>query len=86
MQKVIIQLIRFYQRYLSPLKPKAYRCRYYPSCSQYTVEAIQRFGVGKGVLLGICRLGSCHPWGRGGVDIVPKEWPGWKSIFRLKRG
>ena len=78
----MIWLIRFYQHYLSPLKPPAYRCRFYPSCSQYTLEAIIRFGLKKGVLLGVGRLASCHPWGRGGLDPVPEEWLGWKSIFR----
>lgn len=61
-QKAMILMIRFYQQFLSPLKPQAYRCRYYPSCSQYTIEALNRFGVGKGVVLGISRLLSCHPW------------------------
>ncbi|MBA2133219.1 membrane protein insertion efficiency factor YidD [Capillibacterium thermochitinicola] len=86
MRKTIILLIRFYQRFLSPLKPPAYRCRYYPSCSQYTIEALTRFGVGRGVVLGIVRLLSCHPWSQGAVDQVPETWPGWKGIFRRKRG
>ncbi|HHT04876.1 MAG TPA: membrane protein insertion efficiency factor YidD [Hydrogenispora sp.] len=86
MQKAMILMIRFYQQFLSPLKPQAYRCRYYPSCSQYTIEALNRFGVGKGVVLGISRLLSCHPWRQGAVDPVPEIWPGWKGILRRKRG
>jgi putative membrane protein insertion efficiency factor len=85
-QKAMILMIRFYQQFLSPLKPQAYRCRYYPSCSQYTIEALNRFGVGKGVVLGISRLLSCHPWRQGAVDPVPEIWPGWKGILRRKRG
>ena len=85
-KKLAIKLIRFYQRYLSRMKPPFYRCRFYPSCSQYTLEAITRFGLGKGVFLGIARLFSCHPWGRGGYDPIPEAWNGWKSIFWKRRG
>ncbi|HBL36708.1 MAG TPA: membrane protein insertion efficiency factor YidD [Firmicutes bacterium] len=85
-RKLAVRLIRLYQQYLSPLKPPAYRCRFYPSCSQYTIEAITRFGLTKGIMLGVGRLVSCHPWGQGGVDSVPEAWPGWKRILRRSRG
>ncbi|HHT48105.1 MAG TPA: membrane protein insertion efficiency factor YidD [Firmicutes bacterium] len=86
LKKIAVGLIRFYQKYLSPLKPAAYRCRFYPSCSQYVLEAIERFGLGKGVVLGLYRLAACHPWGQGGIQPIPEEWPGWKSILGRKRG
>lgn len=64
-----ILLIRIYQRVLSPLFPSA--CRYTPTCSHYTVEALQSHGLWKGSLLAIKRIGSCHPWGGSGHDPVP---------------
>ena len=57
-----------YHKFLSPVLPRA--CRFYPSCSVYTSQAIQRRGVFKGTLLGLRRLGRCHPWSRGGYDPV----------------
>lgn len=63
--------VRLYQRYISPLM--APRCRYYPSCSQYFVEAVQVHGVAKGSLLGVARIVRCNPWSRGGVNHVPPK-------------
>jgi len=82
---MIVKLIRFYQSYLSPLKPPFYKCRYYPSCSQYMILAIERFGL-KGIFLGCRRIMSCHPWSPGGYAPVPVQWPGWKRIFCQRRG
>jgi len=62
-------LIRLYQWTVSPLLGP--RCRFYPSCSQYALEAIQRFGVLQGGWLAARRLGRCHPWQPGGFDPVP---------------
>jgi putative membrane protein insertion efficiency factor len=64
-------LIRIYQLTLSPLLGP--RCRFYPSCSQYALEAIQRFGVLKGGWLALARLARCHPWHAGGFDPVPES-------------
>jgi putative membrane protein insertion efficiency factor len=64
-------LIRIYQWTLSPLLGP--RCRFYPSCSQYALEAIQRFGVVKGGWLALARLARCHPWNAGGFDPVPES-------------
>ena len=69
MKYVLILLIRVYRRCISPLFPPC--CRYYPTCSQYTLTAIQRFGAVKGSALGLSRLLRCHPWSPGGVDEVP---------------
>jgi uncharacterized protein len=62
-------LIRIYQWTLSPLLGP--RCRFYPSCSQYALEAIERFGLVKGGWLAVARLARCHPWHAGGFDPVP---------------
>ncbi len=61
--------IRIYQWTLSPLLGDT--CRYAPSCSHYTVEAIEEWGVLKGIWLGLKRIGRCHPWGSHGYDPVP---------------
>jgi len=67
--------LRVYQKLISPMLPAT--CRYYPSCSNYAVQAIERHGVLKGTWLGIKRLARCHPWAAGGVDPVPDEFRWW---------
>lgn len=69
MKKVALIAIRLYQLLLSPIFGG--QCRFYPSCSSYTFEAIATYGVIKGGLLGIKRLLKCHPFHPGGVDLVP---------------
>ena len=71
MKFILISLIRFYQRFISPLTPPA--CRFTPTCSQYTLEAIQKYGALKGTWLGIKRIYRCHPWGGSGYDPVPER-------------
>ncbi|PID52556.1 MAG: membrane protein insertion efficiency factor YidD [Candidatus Moraniibacteriota bacterium] len=79
MKKFVLWLIRFYQRTLSldhGLLSVIYSerlCRFHPSCSEYTYIAIERFGVIKGMWMGIKRISRCHPWNDGGVDFVPEK-------------
>ena len=68
MQRVVIALLRGYKLVISPLLPSA--CRYYPTCSEYMIEAIRKYGVLKGTWLGLKRLGRCHPFHEGGYDPV----------------
>ncbi len=65
----VIGLIRAYQLVLSPMSPPS--CRFYPSCSQYAVIAVERHGLFRGGWLALRRLGRCHPWTAGGIDDVP---------------
>ncbi|NCA69420.1 MAG: membrane protein insertion efficiency factor YidD [Sphingobacteriia bacterium] len=71
MRRILIALIRAYQYVISPLV--GHHCRFYPSCSQYAVEAIERHGPMYGIWLAIRRLSRCHPWHAGGIDPVPTE-------------
>lgn len=71
MKQLAIKCIRFYQRKISPLFPP--RCRFYPTCSQYMLTAIERFGLLRGGLLGTWRLLRCNPLFPGGYDPVPEK-------------
>lgn len=75
MTKLLIGLVRFYQKCISPLFPPS--CRYQPTCSSYMIEALQKHGI-KGFLMGLARIGRCHPFVDGGLDPVPEK-------FSLKR-
>ena len=68
---IIIKFIKFYQYLVSPLI--GHSCRYLPTCSEYSIEALKTFGFFKGLSLSIKRILSCHPWGNGGFDPVKKE-------------
>jgi putative membrane protein insertion efficiency factor len=69
MKYIFIGIIRLYQYIISPLLPNS--CRYYPTCSQYSIQAFQKHGVMKGLWLSVKRISRCHPWHEGGYDPVP---------------
>jgi len=69
MKLLLLVLIRFYRYAISPLLGR--RCRFIPSCSEYTAEAVEKYGALKGAILGLKRLSRCHPWNSGGFDPVP---------------
>ena len=71
MKTLVLEIIRFYQRFISPLFPPS--CRFTPTCSHYTYEAIDRYGVLKGGWMGLKRLSRCHPFNPGGYDPVPTD-------------
>ena len=70
-KQIFILPVRFYQVAISPILGPS--CRYDPTCSHYLIQAIQEWGVFKGLWLGIKRIASCHPWGGHGYDPVPKK-------------
>lgn len=70
MKQLLLFIIKIYRRFSANTPP---RCRFYPTCSAYAYEAIERFGVFKGCYLAVKRLLKCHPFHRGGIDLVPKK-------------
>lgn len=72
MKKIFIALIRFYQCHISP-KMGAGKCKYYPTCSQYMLEAIEIHGAFKGLMMGLWRILRCNPFSKGGYDPVPEK-------------
>ena len=74
---LLVAPIRLYQRAISPALPS--RCKYHPSCSQYAVEAVRRYGVLRGIVLAGWRLLRCNPWSNGGVDFVEDQ-----TLFRTR--
>ena len=67
MKKIILKIILFYQKYLSPLKGGSC-CIYTPSCSEYTRQAVEKYGAVKGICLGVWRILRCNPFSKGGYD------------------
>jgi hypothetical protein len=68
-KRVVLGILGFYQRAISPTLPPS--CRFEPTCSEYMMEAVQKYGVPGGVLMGLRRLSRCHPFHEGGYDPVP---------------
>lgn len=73
MKFLVMGIFRFYQKFISPMTPPS--CRFYPTCSHYGVEAVEKHGAIKGTYLAISRILRCHPFHKGGYDPVPEEWP-----------
>ena len=69
MKKILIWLIDWYKKNISVwLESKNIHCKYYPTCSEYMKQAIEKYGAGKGITLGLCRLLKCNPFSKGGYD------------------
>jgi putative membrane protein insertion efficiency factor len=77
LRAIAIAPIRLYQRAISPAIPK--RCKYYPSCSEYAVQAVRSYGILRGLVLAAWRLLRCNPWSLGGVDFVEDQ-----KLFRAR--
>lgn len=71
MKKIVIKLLGIYKKYLSPILPPG--CRFTPTCSEYMMVAVDRFGIIKGIYFGIKRLMRCNPFFKGGYDPVPEK-------------
>ena len=65
-KRIVIKILKFYQMVISPLYPKS--CRYYPTCSNYAILAVEKYGVVKGLIKAIWRVLRCNPFSKGGVD------------------
>ena len=68
---ILIKIIKSYRYFIRPLL--GHSCRYLPTCSAYSIDALKEFGLVKGIFLSIKRVLSCHPWGKGGFDLIKKE-------------
>ncbi|MBM4207935.1 MAG: membrane protein insertion efficiency factor YidD [Gammaproteobacteria bacterium] len=72
MRLILVAVLRFYKYFISPVLGN--NCRFYPSCSTYAMESLNRHGVIKGVYLTVKRLLKCHPYHEGGIDLVPEKF------------
>jgi uncharacterized protein len=77
LRSIAVAPIRIYQRAISPALPQ--RCKYYPSCSEYAVQAVRSYGILRGLVLAAWRLLRCNPWSHGGVDFVENQ-----KLFRAR--
>lgn len=81
--KICILFLKFYKAVISPIihvLPGS-GCRFHPTCSQYTLEAVKKFGAAKGSIMGFCRILRCNPLSKGGLDYVPEKFS-WKTLFK----
>lgn len=79
MKRILLLLVKFYRKIISPLKPPC--CKYFPTCSEYALTAIERHGAVKGSLLAAWRVLRCNPWSLGGIDPVPEKF----GFYTLKK-
>lgn len=70
MKSILVFIIKIYRKYISPLKGRP-TCKYTPTCSQYAIEALEKYGFFKGSFLAVKRILRCHPFAKGGYDPVP---------------
>ena len=77
LRSIVVAPVRAYQRWISPAIPQ--RCKYHPSCSQYAVDAVRRFGILRGLVLAAWRVLRCNPWSHGGVDFAADQ-----NLFRAR--
>lgn len=82
MKHLFIRIIKLYQKFISPIKPRT--CRFYPTCSAYSLTSYERFGAFKGTILTIVRIAKCHPFHPGGVDHVPEKNDGTPNSIGTK--
>ena len=73
MKRIVLALISFYRKFISPLKKPC--CRFYPTCSQYAFEAVEKHGALRGSALAVKRIIRCNPYHKGGYDPVPEVYP-----------
>lgn len=83
MKYILSLLVKFYRKFISPLKPPC--CKYYPTCSTYALEALEKHGAVKGSVLAVWRLLRCNPYSLGGVDHVPDKFYLYTLKSRKKR-
>ncbi|NVJ60145.1 MAG: membrane protein insertion efficiency factor YidD [Gammaproteobacteria bacterium] len=83
MRRLIVWLITGYQKLISPLLGN--NCRYHPTCSQFAIQAVLRFGVIKGCWLAVKRIARCHPLAEGGIDPVPEKFEWVKTENKTKK-
>ncbi len=84
MKKILLFLIKIYRKYISPLKKPC--CKYYPSCSAYAEQALEKHGAFKGSLLAVWRIFRCNPWSLGGIDHVPDKFEFYTLSKRYGKG
>ncbi|MBQ3856642.1 MAG: membrane protein insertion efficiency factor YidD [Ruminococcus sp.] len=72
MKFILISLVKLYKKFISPLS--APKCKFYPSCSSYAIDALQKFGAIRGSALAVWRILRCNPWSLGGIDYVPERF------------
>lgn len=78
MKFLVLAIIKFYRKFISPLFPA--QCKYYPTCSCYALSAVEKYGAIRGSALAVWRILRCNPWSLGGVDFVPD-----KFTFKVKK-